>query len=726
MHKARENANGSFSIGKTWNFEDLSAIESYTNRASRNEQEAQSFRWAGDTGFAVTLLKPYFWQTKSVQEKSYFIASLAKIFKRYTAGKIPQLVGFTPDELEQIHAYADAPAGSTTQRPPSRNGGASAAPARPVRASDTQQRPGDSPTMPPSHTAPRRSPYSSTTDLNNSQSNLSDPYRNPPSRPSRDQRNPYSSDTTLARLTPQSSNSDLPPTQDPDSLIPASRRGPAFYQAQAERPISRDSNHTNGLGITGGAFAARKLNGGDHQNVSEESLPRVAPAPIPERRRPPMNQIQEPKFHTEHDTSAMVKPLTTRRTSQIDSDTPPPPPPPPVAPPLKSPQRYAVGGSQIPPLGPDGPAAIPTAADVKKEVPQEEKGVITEDTSAPTEKKSEEARPGLGRMFGGNKKSTRELFTKAANAYTTFKPRAGGAGARMIATAEPKSAEPDGITEVVPARRLQRTDTGDSNQGALTSPLPAPVGASTTMPTVAPDVTITSPTSPPKAMNGAQLTRNIAAMDSNPHVNDLQMRAAELQQRSKEEAAKRKLRRTPQQLKYLDRLGIDSGLLDGQGLEYETLLEEFWPEVSWHKKSVDALQADLRREISSVQTGGWFEHIARHDEERNAAITLIDSALDECDQLEKLLTIYSVELGVSYLTINPELTNFFNRAYLMILPISKHKDKVYRFKPRIKNFSCPNYKVFWIQSTYLLSSSIQYTQPMLSASMVWNPLRELY
>ena len=130
----------------------------------------------------------------------------------------------------------------------------------------------------------------------------------------------------------------------------------------------------------------------------------------------------------------------------------------------------------------------------------------------------------------------------------------------------------------------------------------------------------------------------------------MQQKAAELQQKSKtdeEEAARRKLRRTPQQLKYLERLGVNSSLLESRGLEYETLLEEFWPRDTWHTKSIETLQTEVRRELSKVQTGGWFEHIALHDEERKSAITLIDNAMEECEALEKLLTIYSVELGVS-------------------------------------------------------------------------------
>lgn len=276
MHKARENANGSFSIGKTWNFEELSAIESYSGRRGRNDEETQSFGWAGDTGFTVTLLKPYFWQTNSVQEKSYFILSLAKIYKRYTSGSLPELVGFTPTEMEQIHAYADQPSGSTA-RPPSRQGqggpvGAGIGRGAPSPAIVMAQRPtfpqtrsSDYPSESPPVPAPlnaRRSPYSSTQDLSQTST---DSYRGGSLRQatSRDQMRPYTSQTPPPnRLTPSSSASEQPPLRNgtPDSLRTGGIRRPPM-QPPPELPEQRDANGMNGLGISGGYGSTRKANG---------------------------------------------------------------------------------------------------------------------------------------------------------------------------------------------------------------------------------------------------------------------------------------------------------------------------------------------------------------------------------------------------------------------------------------------------------------------------------
>ncbi|KAK6505327.1 hypothetical protein TWF481_007233 [Arthrobotrys musiformis] len=78
LHKARENNTGSFSIGKSWYLDDLTHIE--------NDP--------GCTGFTATIGKPYYWQTRTSREKEAFVASLFRIFKKYTGGKSPVLVGF--------------------------------------------------------------------------------------------------------------------------------------------------------------------------------------------------------------------------------------------------------------------------------------------------------------------------------------------------------------------------------------------------------------------------------------------------------------------------------------------------------------------------------------------------------------------------------------------------------------------------------------------------------
>ncbi|RVX70839.1 hypothetical protein B0A52_05995 [Exophiala mesophila] len=104
VHKARENANGSFSIGKTWPLEDLSVILSYVALVPANRQQEMEKQWASNTGFTVTLGKPYFWNASTQKEKDFFIASLVKIYRKYTGGKTPQLTGFTAQEVNALTA----------------------------------------------------------------------------------------------------------------------------------------------------------------------------------------------------------------------------------------------------------------------------------------------------------------------------------------------------------------------------------------------------------------------------------------------------------------------------------------------------------------------------------------------------------------------------------------------------------------------------------------------
>lgn len=102
MHKARENDNGSFSIGKSWVLDDLMAVQSYTNIVPSTKEEQDHKDRAGDVGFIVTVQKPYYWQAGTPKEKDFFIYSLIKIYKKYTGGKLPDLQGFDPHELERL------------------------------------------------------------------------------------------------------------------------------------------------------------------------------------------------------------------------------------------------------------------------------------------------------------------------------------------------------------------------------------------------------------------------------------------------------------------------------------------------------------------------------------------------------------------------------------------------------------------------------------------------
>lgn len=126
MHKARENVNGSFSIGKTWHLDELSMVQSFNGALPANAEEEQQKRWAGGNGFVVTMGKPYYWQANTEKEKQFFVASLVKIYTKYTGGKVPELVGF--DERERNQIMGSAQRIPTSTLPPA----SSSAPPNPI------------------------------------------------------------------------------------------------------------------------------------------------------------------------------------------------------------------------------------------------------------------------------------------------------------------------------------------------------------------------------------------------------------------------------------------------------------------------------------------------------------------------------------------------------------------------------------------------------------------
>ena len=79
MHKSRANENGTFQIGKTWNLDDLQKVQDTDRR-----------------GMVVTLLKPYYWTMDTAKEKYVFVSALTKVFKKYTGGRMFDLIDFDP------------------------------------------------------------------------------------------------------------------------------------------------------------------------------------------------------------------------------------------------------------------------------------------------------------------------------------------------------------------------------------------------------------------------------------------------------------------------------------------------------------------------------------------------------------------------------------------------------------------------------------------------------
>ncbi|CAG8512919.1 2034_t:CDS:10 [Funneliformis mosseae] len=84
LHKAKKNPNDTFSIGRTWQLEQVRKIESVDNIT-----------------FVITISKPYCWTTDSQGEKKVFLSQLLKTFKKHTK-KLPKLINFDSEALAEI------------------------------------------------------------------------------------------------------------------------------------------------------------------------------------------------------------------------------------------------------------------------------------------------------------------------------------------------------------------------------------------------------------------------------------------------------------------------------------------------------------------------------------------------------------------------------------------------------------------------------------------------
>jgi hypothetical protein len=729
LHKARENANKTFSIGKTWNMEELTGVMSWAHLTPRSDEEAQLKAWAGDIGFTVTVAKQYYWQAGTEKEKEFFIASLVKIFRKYTQGRLPDLRGFSPREMEQM---------TGSSNPQSRQ--ASGSPGRPPQlpplsdrrnmTPQTDGQPSDSMSGRPPMLLQNR-PTTSNSDRSNfsqvrSPSSLSgtpppsgfygsqDPGRGPRLQPSRDgnlrqtnSRDPLmpprgapptnGSFTSLA-----SSRSDFGGPQrngTPDSLAQSRQaamnqgdRSPSRTPETVQVQKNGEQTGPNGLGIASNVQDRRRPNGTSSGLPPTQDVPMplrpsngftstpngsqtsLTDQPIPERRRPfmagtQMNGSQPNVNKGPTSQPAPPTPSKARREGMAppatmgNNNIPTPDGIPGAF--IESPapsEQIEKEGLIPPPLKPSAPPtqAEPAATITPKTEPEAAPVDLAAESMSNDELTKEEAadasRPGLGRMFGAGKKTARDMFKSAASTYGAFTPRAGGAVAKLKA-GEVSTNEPDGISGVVPAPGLLRTRTDDSlkveSPATDTSIQATPTSAMG--PTLAdiiplpaedpvPQVTVTSPISPIKDNDNVPPPQQIeAAKEVEAPVENAQQKKAKADQ---EETARRKKRRSAQQMKYLSVLGVDSAVLENKGLDFEMILDDFgWGTNISRAKTIDALEADIRREISRVEAGSWLGHLEQKDDRVEAVEKLLDKTIAEVDELDGLLTLYSVELG---------------------------------------------------------------------------------
>ncbi|VEU22941.1 DEKNAAC104270 [Brettanomyces naardenensis] len=114
LHKARENPDGLIQIGRTWDFDQLSAIEL--------DPEVP-------TGFLFVMGKRYYWETHSPKERRVWVGTVLEHYIKYTNGGVPELVNSSVEyfHLEKLLASLRGNGGNW-------NGAADAAAASPSPA----------------------------------------------------------------------------------------------------------------------------------------------------------------------------------------------------------------------------------------------------------------------------------------------------------------------------------------------------------------------------------------------------------------------------------------------------------------------------------------------------------------------------------------------------------------------------------------------------------------
>lgn len=626
MHKSKENPNGTFSIGKTWNLDDLTAIESYT---SPNCDPVKR-KLAGETGFTVTLGKPYFWEAQADKEKKFFIASLIKIYGKYTGGRVPELIGFDQRELDQV---TGASAGRRQQPPPPRE------PLPRSDRSDTSPLPTSRSVGPPPSISSTYSP-AQTPSLRNET-----PGRNGASSPagSVDSARMASQNQAALRRVAGSDKSSESLAPSAASFTARSDDGTAAAGAGAPSLASlpaRSRNGVNGLGGLVGRFAA---------DLAEPPAAQRDEKPPPERRRPPMDPTR-PREPIDDDLvpAPLMSPGARRD---------------PVAPPPRSndrstplrkdstsTQRSETSSINKSILGNDS-----VKNDAVGSLKASSNGAFTPTSTTSTAvndaanspstppPEPEESRPGLGPMI--KKKSKGDIagaFWKAANAASAFKPRPGGAGDRLRAAANKTSDGPDGITSVVPAPPRPSSTTTEASKTPAPESTPKTAGRDRSSGTQ-PGVRLSVPGSTGSRPSSSAQPATEATKEASKEASKEADAAA-----AAEEATRRSIV-VGNDVRYLATLGIDPSILDARSTQFAGYLDYFGlvPGEQMRSHTFDDIKADMERELNKAEAGALLARIEVGDERVEAIKKGLDLAISECDELDNLLTLFSVELSVS-------------------------------------------------------------------------------
>ncbi|KAI8990472.1 exocyst complex component Sec3-domain-containing protein [Trametes punicea] len=299
IHKSKLNANGSFSVGKTWKLTELRGIEVLNPLA-----------------FNITMSRTYRWQTENQNDQNTFLSTLVQLFRTVAGGNAPlELIGVR--EPGDASSRPPPLALSRMERAPTPTGGAPllpASPRRPIangypeslkqngRASGTSSYAPSTP-VPRSSSRPRRprsparadSPDMSRPAVATIPERAGTPVRNRPSTPSREPM-PVSgalrprharlpSNADVSSMTSASTSSQVP-----SIVVPST---PASEQSDGLR---QHADHTNGYATARGSLDIPSRSGSPASSIGQPS-PRsaygdpVLPKPAPVTSTPPTSVL---------------------------------------------------------------------------------------------------------------------------------------------------------------------------------------------------------------------------------------------------------------------------------------------------------------------------------------------------------------------------------------------------------------------------------------------------
>ncbi|CAA9956449.1 exocyst complex component [Pyrenophora teres f. maculata] len=521
-----------------------------------------------------------------------------------------------------------------------------------------------------------------TPDSGNYPSNLS-PARGPPRGDAQSQR----SDRSVENSPFDGPGPGIaPPDQRRQNGYPSPRRDPRDPSPRGLRPGTAQSGARPGTAQSNASSSFTRNEDGPPEEPPQRKRPVMEARPSQASQRSVDSQGTDPRsnFQTPSASPAPPQEVPPRRRPEIperlkptsqdnvsyaaSQPTPPPTSPLPQLPTAAIAQAAAVQQAPTPPVpiqetpAPQAPVQKPsppqapaqqTPAPVEAPAPAVQPSTTPDpvEVSTPTEEKDEDAshRPGLGPMV---KKPlvTNEAankFRKFAAAAGAFKPRAGGAAAKLLNKETKKSDEPDGVSAVfVPQRHVPKEAPKEEPKEEVEKTPEEAAKPISDRPSkerphinteVVPSVTVSGPLTPTEPST-VQETKEQSAPPTPEKV--------ATKEATPEPEVRRKKRRSNQQMVNISKLGIDPSIIDERGLEFESILSELgWGSSELSNKHIESLETDIKREIARVEAGSWLNHLEQKDDRVEAVARMLDRAIAECDELEGLLTLYNVELS---------------------------------------------------------------------------------